>query len=223
MTVKAALDRANPNTLPDLFRQLGLGQILRGQIPQVIRRRLPVDDAAVDGSLEAVILADDSRAAVVHRAYARAGMVTGELTPVAYGVTPMTGEIAVAPNGDIVVLEADAITDLDVVYTPERGDVFTLDLPVVPGTGVLTLPASVTTPGVVYLIDADATAGTVTGRKEILVPAAGEPAAGNARLNVAKTTVQFAVADAVSRATVRLLVASALDMNVLLEADELAP
>jgi hypothetical protein len=223
MTVKAALDRANPNTLPDLFRQLGLGQIMRGQIPQVLRRQAPVDDAGVDGSLEAIILPDDCRAAVIHRAYARAGMVTGELAPVAYGTTPMTGEIAVAPNGNIVVLEADAITDLDVVFTPERCDVVTLDLPVVPGTGVCALPPAVTTPGVVYLIDANATAGTATGRMEILVPAAGAPGAGNARLDVAKENVQFAVADAVERATVRLAVVSAIDFSALLEAAESAP
>jgi len=47
-----------------------------------------------------------------------------------------------------------------------------------------------------------AVAAGATGRKVVLVPGSGAPAAGQARLNLAKTTVTFAGADAVTSATV---------------------
>ena len=221
MTLKAALDRANPHSLPDHMRAVAIGSILRGQIPQNRFGVNPVADAAQLATLEQISLPDDARAWSLVRAYARAGGATlGELSVQAVNTTPATGQIAVAPNGDIVVLAADAWTAIDLVYVPVRGDVVSFDLPV--ATHVLTLPTSNldVARGVLYLIDATATAGTSTGRKIILAPGAGAPAAGQARLNLAKGTVTFAVADAVTRATVKLLVAPEIDVHTLLEAAE---
>lgn len=221
MTVKAALDRSNPNTLPDHLRLVHLGRLLRGQLTQARYGVTPALDAAQLGTLHQIGLPDDARAWALVRAYARAGTGTkGELTIVATNVTPGAGEIGVAPNGDIVVLAADAWTKLDLVYTPIAGDVVTLtDYPVV--SDVLTPPAALTTtPGILYCIDANVTAGTLTGRKIILAPAAGAPATTKARLDLAKATLQFAAADAVTKATVRFLVAPADSLHTVLEGSE---
>lgn len=213
------LNRANLNTLADQAKALKLGNVLLGQLPQSKRKLNP--SALGVGSytlatLHALQLPDYSHAATVLRATVRAGGVTGELAPQAYGATPGTGQIAVAPNGDIVVLAADAITDLDVTYVPERGDVLSPVFPVV--SNVLTLPTGAPwfARGVVLLLEAEALTGTSTGKKIVLIPGAGAPAAGQARLNLAKTTITFAVADAVTRARVKLLIGQADDLQTVL-------
>ncbi len=216
--LKDQIDAANPNTLADLMRKIQLGQVLRGQLPQVLRKQNPAADAAQLATLESLVLPNDAKATSILRATVRAGGVTGELAVQAYGTTPSTGQIAVAPNGDIAVLAADAITDMDVVYLPERGDVVTVTADV--ATGVLTIPAPYVSRGVIALLDANATVGTVTGRKKILVPAAGLPATTKAQLNLAKSTVSFNNAtDAVTKASVTLLLAAAIDLDTTLEAE----
>ena len=222
MSTKASFDRANPNTLADLLRKVGIGQLLRGQIPQQLRKKNPAADAAQLATVEQVGLANDAKASSILRAYARATSAAGTLgalTVVAPGTTPGDGEIAVAPNGDIVTLAASAYTDVDVAYVPERGDVVVVEELAV-AANVLTIPARLTTKGVVLLLDANATEAGATGRKIVLVPGAGAPAAGQARLNLAKSTVTFAGADAVTKAVVTLLVVAAKDLDALLEADE---
>lgn len=219
MSIKEALNRANPNTISDHMREVAIGQVLRGQVLQVLRKKAPALDAAVLATLASIKLPNDAKAASIIRATGRVGTVTGEFAPQAFGATPATAQVAVAPNGDIVFLNADAITNVDVTYVPERADVFvTLALPVT--TNVLTLPSPATTRGVVLLIDALAVTGTAVGRKIILVPGAGAPAAGQARLNVAKTTVTFAVADAVTTAIVTLGLAALADLDTVLESAE---
>lgn len=217
-TLRAALDRADPNTLPDLLRELGLGSLFQGQFVQ-FRRKVNMVTQGVDAgslaTLHALRLTEGGRAASILRATVRAGGVTGELTPVAFGATPATTQIAVAPNGNIVTLAADAITDLDVVFAPERGDLLNTVFPVV--AHVLTLPPKVVAQGVVLLADAEAIEGTAIGRKVVLVPGAGAPAAGQARLNIAKGMVTFAAADAVTRARVKLVQVAAEPLSTLLE------
>lgn len=220
-TQRAAMDRVNPNTIADAFRLMALGSFLQGQVPQV-RRNVDMDAAGTNpnnlATLDALTLPASGKASSIQRATVRAGGVTGELTPVAFGVTPATGEIAVGPNGDIVTLGTDAITDVDVNYLPERGDVVDSVFPVV--SNVLTLPTALVARGVVLLADVNALEGTATGRKIVLVPGAAAPAAGQARLNLAKATVTFAAADAVTRAQVVLVVTAAEQLHEVLEADE---
>lgn len=204
--IKDSLNRSNPNTVADLLRRIVFGDVLKGQVPQHLFNQNPDaagGDAANLATLDVIVLPDDAKASSIVRAYARAGTLgTGEMVVAAKDATPLTTQLAVAPNGDIVFLATDAITDVDIHYLPQRGDVLESTFPVV--TNVLTLPASITALGVVNLIDANAVEGTTTGRKVILAPGAGAPAAGQARLNVAKSTITFAVADAVTRATVKL-------------------
>lgn len=216
------LNRAPAGSLPDQLRALGLGDLLLGQLVQVKRRVNPSAlgvGVSTLATLHALQLPGNARASSILRATVRAGGVTGELTPQAYGATPATTQISVAPNGDIVVLAADAITDMDVVYTAERGEVMTVTFPVI--SNVITLPTGAVwfANGVVALLAANALVGTTTGQKIVLVPGAGAPAAGQARLNIAKGTITFAAADAVTRASVTLLlgVTPAKDLQTVLD------
>lgn len=213
------LNRANLNTLTSQLDALKLGNALLGQLPQSKRKINPSALGVGAGNLatlHALQQPDWSPASTVVRATVRAGGVTGELTPVAYGVTPTTGQIAVGPNGQVVVLASDAITDMDLHYLPERGDVLSAVFPVV--SNVLTLPTSAPwmARGVVLLLEVEALTATLTGKKIVLIPGAGAPAAGQARLNLAKTTVTFQATDAVTRARVKLLVGQSADLQTVL-------
>lgn len=219
MKEKVALAGATNNTLPEHMKTIAFAQVMRGQINQVLRKKDPaVSSYASVNTVETIVLADDAKAHKLHRAYSRAGTVTGELTVVAPGTTPSSGEISIQPNGDVMVLAADAITSLDVTFVPERGDVVELNnWPVV--SNAIALPASITTPGVVLLLEAESLAGTLTGKLRVLAPSGSAAATTQARLDVAKTNVKFAPADAVTKARVKLLVCAAVDLDTVLEAD----
>jgi hypothetical protein len=72
--------------------------------------------------------------------------------------------------------------------------------------------------GVVLLMEAESLAGTLVAKMHVIKEAAGAPATTLARLDLAKLNVQFAVADAVTSARVKLAVVSAIDVDALLEA-----
>lgn len=226
-----SFDRANPNDISDLLHSIAIGSVLQGQLPQS-RRKADLSAAQPYNlaTLGVLTLPDNGKASVIHAAYARAGGVAlGPLAIVGAGVTPATTQIAITPTGDIACLLSDAYTSVDVIFTPERGDSNAVDKngepfatagnvwPVV--ANVLTLPAALVARGVVYLVEVEALVGTSTGKKIVLVPGAGAPAAGQARLNLAKSTITFAGADAVTRARVKLLLcAGANDLNTVLNA-----
>jgi hypothetical protein len=229
--LKNSFDTAKPETIADLFRIIALGDVLRDQLPQVLRKQLPVSDPAQLGTLQSFgCPAKGAPAASILRARAWRGTTTpAELTIEAYGATPGSGQIAVAPNGDIVVLAADAWLDVDVTYMPERGDVVVLPpLPV--ATGLLTLPKTVLDASgnrmAILLLSAVVTAvssGTALGAKNVLVPAGtigatALPATGKAQMTLDGLGVQFNNAtDHVSQAQVTLFVVSANDLDTLLE------
>jgi hypothetical protein len=215
-SLKNQLNKADPNTLPDMFRVVQLGDVLRA-IPTSLRKKTPAADAGVLATLQSIVLAEDAKANTIFRAYARTATAgAGELTVVGPNVTPTSGQISVAPNRDIVVLAADAITELDIVYLPEKCDIIELTFPVVSNT--MTLPASVTSLGVIAMLEATAIVGTIPGKKIILAPAGSAPATGQARTNVARSTIAFNGTDAVTSATVKLAVSAAVNLDALLTA-----
>jgi hypothetical protein len=214
-TKKDQLNSANPNHLASLLQDFKFGDMLRA-LPVYLRNQAPAAGTVATGNLttlDVIKLPNDAKACTILRASVRAGGSVGEFTPQAYGATPTTTQVAVTPCGDIAFLNAtDAVTDADVVYVPEKGEVIevTGDL----ATGVLSLPSYITDRGVIMLLEAEITAGTVTGGKRILVPLAGGgaglPATICAQLTSNKTTVSFNNAtDAGTAARVKLLVAFA--------------
>lgn len=217
-TLVDVLNRANPNTLWSALQQLGLGNILRSSLKVDLRMKTPSLDSRQLGTLHSFKLDRRALGSVILRAYARTSSGTpGELAIQAYGTTPASNQIAIAPNGDIVVLAADAISGLDVEYMPIKGDIIEItDLPVLSDEALIPIPW--TTRGVVYLVEATATAGTATGSKIVLVPGTA-PAAGRARLDAAKSKVYFANADAITKCTVKLLVGAEKDTDLLMQAN----
>lgn len=222
MGLRESLDRANLNTLADQFRIIKLGQTMRQDF-KTTKRKLNPDGAGVNAedlaTLDSIVLPDDAKAGTILRAFARAaGTGTpGELTVDPRHTTPGAGDIAISPAGNLVFLASEVWTDVDVEYLPERGDVaVTAILPV--ATNVLTLPTALFGNALV-LLRADAQVGSSTGRKIVLAPGAGGPAAGQVRLNILGTTVTFAGADAVTSAIITVLVDAAVDLDALLEDD----
>jgi hypothetical protein len=216
-SLKNRINAANPNQLPQELQILKYGDMLRAGVT-FLRAKVPAADAGVLALLHAVVLPDDAKALTILRAYARAGAGSiGEINIQTFGTAPAAGQIAVAPNGDIVTLAADAWTDIDIVYQPDKYDLGEVTLQVV--ANVLTLPAGFTSRRVGALLEATATAGAATGKKIILIPGSGAPAAGQARLNFAKTTVTFAGADAVTQATVKIALSASVDADALLTAN----
>lgn len=213
LTVKDQLNYPDPNTLADILSKTALGDLLLGQLNQT-RRAIDMTATAQanDGynvsTLSPIVMRSNNipPAASIIRATVRAGGVTGELAAQAYGTTPTTGQIAVAPNGSIVTLTTDAITNMDVIYVPERGIVVEYTGPVASATGVMALPTSIIGNGIVLLLEAEVLAGAVVGKKVVVVPGGTGPATLTARLAVAKTSVNFNQAtDTPTRARIKIL------------------
>jgi hypothetical protein len=212
ITLKEELDKPTPNTLADKLAAVKIGTVIRAT-KNSLYKQTPAASLSQLATLWSVSLPTDVKAAQAVGAYARAGAVTGQLVPVAYGVTPASGQFAVAPNGDIVTLAADAITSLDVQYMPEKLDVLTLDLPVIADVAVL--PEVALTPGTVLLMKAVVTAGASVGEK-IVIAAGGAPAgAAQANLAIDKASVQFKAGEA-TKCTVTLGCIPSVDVEALL-------
>lgn len=219
-SLKTVFDTALLSTIADAAALAKLGSILRA-LPTFLRNKNMVTAAVSPyqlATVQTISLPDDAKATSIVRAYARTATAgAGPLTVAAAGATPTTGQIAVAPNGDIVTLAADAITNLDVTYQPDKYDLFEVTLPVVAATGLLTIPPALVTKGVVLLLEGEALVGTSIGKKIVVVPGAGATAAGQVKFDVAKGVVMFNIADAITSARVKLAVTCAVDIDALLE------
>jgi hypothetical protein len=217
-SLKNQLNGGNINELQDILRFLKLGNVLRAEAANLYGA-IPVlagVNPYVLATAQSIILPDDAKAGAIIYATARAGTgAIGALTPaVQANSAPGAAGIKVAPNGDLLLLGTDAYTLIDITYLPDIYDLFEFILPVVPGTGVLTLP-----PGLyaTNLLEAEALAGTTVGKKIVLMPGTAQTTV-SASINAAGTQVQFGTADAVTSARVKLGVKPAVDMNVVLEA-----
>jgi hypothetical protein len=221
---KQQLDKANPNQLADFLREMGFADFVQA-MPVQLNKKSVVVGANANGNIAAVHIyktPDGQKAAMILRCTGRAGTVLNEFAPQAYGTTPATTQCAVTPCGDIAFVAADAVTDFDVWYLPQKGEVVEFEGNL--ATGVLTIPPQYVARGVMLLMEAEITAGTVTGKKGILVPlasgGAGLPAAGRAQLTSNKSTVSFNDGtDAGTKAKVKILVAPATDLAAKLASD----
>ncbi len=223
MTTKLqdALNRAQPQSLPDMFRTLGLGDML-ASLPKSIHAALPAVGSYNIATIRTIPLPEGMKALSVIRAYARAG---GSATPGPLAIeadaatAPSTLSVKVTPTGDIAFLGTDAWTSVDVDYIPAQYDIVEATCPCVAGTGVVTLPPSMTGPGVLGLMEAEILVGTLKAKKFIVAPAATAPATTLAGLNLAKTSVFVAIADAATSVRIKVMVARAINVGALLVAD----
>lgn len=211
-TLRESLNQSTYD-LADKFRIVKLGTILAGLVA-AMRGAAPAASSYVNAAAE-VPDAQVVPAARVTRAYVRAGGTPGALSVVTT-VPPAAGQISIAPNGSLLVLAADAITDLDVQYEPHIGDIFETTQPVASNT--LAIPQFLLDKKVVLAMEVEVLEGTSVGKKIIMAPGTA-PAAGQAALNAALSTIAFNAADAVTSARVKLLVGSEADLQALLADD----
>jgi hypothetical protein len=194
-----------------------------------------VSPAATAGANLLGQLPDDAKCEVILKATAIAGTGTlGQLvvdlaavndTNFATGGTgPAAGHVGYSPSGDIVTNATDAWTSIDVVYVPQKVDVFELPS-IAPASAIVTLPPAFNSPlsnpsgqAAVTLMEAEILTGTVTGKCAILPPSASVPGATKqANLNALKTTVLFKVSDAPTLVRLKFGITSLVDQNQLLE------
>jgi hypothetical protein len=211
-SIRESLNRADPNSVADIERIIALGDVLRaapiqltGVVPLLAAASSPPQVAT---SVYAVPLPEDAKAAYVLRAYVKAsssGIAVGtELTNKSLNAytTPTTGTYGIAPNGDIVLYEGDAITSIDILYIPRIGDVYgslanskygvtRLTLSVNSTTGFAALPSAIS--GKAHLLMfAAVTAGSVlTPNCLILAPASAVVATKSAALSTDGTGIWF--------------------------------
>lgn len=198
----AALNEANPNKLPTLLQTLPLGQLANLAAKSI--------KAAVASNV--IVLPNEAKAKWILSAFATAGTVTGFMTSVQSSATLATTQVKVDAKGDIAFFATDAVTAAEVTYIAVEGDVVTETVVVTAGTGVansLLIDAA-------QLIAATVTAGTSLGAKTVVARAASAPSAGNVNLDLDSKVIRFAVADAVTAATVTYVrrPVSSVDANI---------
>lgn len=213
-TMKMELDVANPNRLPDAIREVKLGTRLRSYVTRLFRAA-PAANPYDLATLQVLVLPDDAKASTISRVYARVATAgAGEMAVQPANTTPATTQVAVTPNGNIAFLGTDAVLDVDVEYTPLRGDVVTISGS--PVTGSIALPTSITAYGALVLLEAETTAGGAGGKLIVTAPSAGDPGAGKAKLDVAKTHVLVHAADGATAVRLKLAVVPKVDDNAVL-------
>ena len=214
MNTKDALNRANPNTLPDNLRAVRIGDVLRS-VPFTLYGVAPtLGNPQVGNAVPAVVLPEDVKMMGPIMVYARAG--SGTLGSLAQDSTvpPAAGKFTITGSGDIAFAAADAWTSLDVWVPPLVGDIVELDLPVVANVAVI--PAQY---HAMLLEECTATAGTVVG-DEVVDQLGTTVGTGHAALDAAMANIAFFAADAVTKCHVKMLVAPAVKLNDVLESDD---
>ena len=199
-TLREVLNESNPNKLADGCKEIRLGDRLTAG---------PVFAAGAVAS-NTLVLPDDAKAIYALRGYIRAGTGDGPLGPAADPGAPAAGEVGVNATGDLIFAAADVVTEAEVHYIGADGQVYT-DVELGVASNVATLPANG-----LLLVRAEALAGTSVGVKTVQSRGA-TPAAGQAALNKAGTGVDFAGADAVTRA--KLTFVAAPEVSVGTETD----
>jgi hypothetical protein len=222
-SLRAALNRANLQSLPPAFQKIAIGDVLRG-LHVALYNQAPLAAAGnpyVIQTASSVYLPDDAKALAIVRAYARAGTsAAGPLTVDSDEATlPATLHCAVAPSGDLVFNATDAWTAVDVFYQPQRMDVVELN-PISVASNAVVLPANQEGLPAVYftLLEVESLAGINTGKFVVGAPAATNSTAKSACFNLAKTQVIFDSADAVTSCRLKLGIQPLVNLNALLEA-----
>lgn len=187
--LKTVLDEGNNNKLAAALAELPLGRTMN-LVPKFYR-------GAVVANV--LVLPDEAKAAAILSAVRTAGTTIGYTTPVLTSAVVATNQCKVDAKGDIAFFGTDAVTEAEVVYVAVEGDLVTREIDVVAGTGVGALPSSDVG---VLLLSATVLAGGALGAKTVLPRVSAAPAAGNVALDLNGDQVLFAVADAVTRASI---------------------
>jgi hypothetical protein len=217
-TNRETLNRAQPGTVADQLRLLQFGDVLRALPCYLFGKAPALGNHYAGPTTPAYTAPNEAKVLSVLSAYARAG--SGTLGPLALDTTPGAGKFTITPSGDVIFNATDAWTLVDLVYVPLKATVVNLPtLSVV--ANVATIPSAYTARGVVLAAEIESLAGTLVTQMLVMAPGTGVITT-QAALNLAKTTVVFAAADAVTQCRVKLLVASATDVDAYLQATDSA-
>jgi hypothetical protein len=222
-TLKEVLNQANPNTLPSILQLIKAGDVVRSIVTEIFAQ---VPNAAPTNQIANIYqikLPDDAKCAKILRCFCRTATGAGGGTEFAVDLVPLSAKpasthIGFDEAGNLGFLDSDIVTSVDVQYVPRKLDVLTIQLPVVPGTGVMAIPAPIAA-RLVMLLEATVNAGGVTGECVVVAPGAVPGTTHWANLSAAKAAVGFRIADAVTLATVKLGLMPGTDLNALLAAD----
>lgn len=188
-SARTILNEANPNKYPAGGQAVRAGDQL-GVLPRT--------QSGVMAVANTVVLPETAKAARVLDAYSRAGAVTGRFTPVV-DPTPLTAQAGINANGDIVFLPADAVTDSEVQYAPVEGPVIEDLIDVAANVGTLLQGRAAS-----IILEVESLVGGATG-VFTAVDRGTTPVAGEAAIQDVPTAIEFAAADAVTRARVRYI------------------
>lgn len=188
-TLREAFNDADPNKTADLMRKVRMGDVLALGPRSVV--------GAVSGDV--LTLPEGAKAVRLLKGYARAGTATGYLEPIADDDTLAAGEIQITPTGDVAFFATDAVTEAEVTYLTQEGEVVEQVLPVSSDLAALAQGAE----GVI-LLEAEALAGSATGTATV-VARGTTPSPGEAALTDDGASVEFAAADAVTSARVKVV------------------
>lgn len=187
-SLRALLNEANPNKLPNALQLARAGEFL-ARVPRT--RRFAV-------SSNKIVLPDNAKAEQILNCYVTAGTVSGRFTPV-YDSTPATTQVSTDAVGDIVFLNTDAVTEAEITYLPFEGEVVEETVPVVSN---LASPSG--DRRILVALRAEALAGAVTGVKTLNDRATAAPATLNAAQNKLGTGILFnAATDQVTQAKIK--------------------
>jgi len=182
-TVQAALDKANPNTLPDNLRLARIGRTLAdGSYWERV---------AVAANIGVLAIPAKS----ILSCYASAAGAPGWMVPVINEAVPIAGQCAINPDGNIELAAADAVTEIEVIYQPVLGDLITETVAVAAGgLAAAMLNGHHIAQLVTATLDA---AATLPGIKTVVARGTGAPAATTMATTFGGAGVQFAPADCV--------------------------
>lgn len=187
-SLKEALDRSNPNSVPSGLQAVGAGQALN-LLPAFFRGSVTSNK---------LTLPETAKAIQVLAAFAQ-GTTGGWQNVVRQDATLATQQCKANPTGDILFFATDAVTFAEVWYVPCEGQIFEEELPV--ASNLATLPQS---RRAAMLLSAVSLAGTLTGNLTVDIRAAAITT-GEAGINAAGSGITFAAADAVTRARVKYI------------------
>jgi hypothetical protein len=188
-SLRTILNAANPNNVDSALQAGRVGSVLA------------LSARGVRGAVVAnvLVLPENARAAAILEVRAVAGTAVGLFTPLATGATPVTTEAAINAVGNIVFAAADAVTEAEVVYIAEEGDVTEDVIPVASNSGTLLANRRAKRVlEVTRLVGTDIGVATVVGR-------GATPADNQAAANAAGTAIVFNAADAVTSARVKYI------------------
>ena len=198
----AILNEGNPNKVPNALAELPAGQAFT-LIPKHYK-------GAVASNV--LVLPEAAKAVALIYALKATGTDPTWAAPVLPNATLATDQARVGPTGNIEFFATDAVTAAEVIYLAADGYVREDEILVVAGTGIGTLDTDA-----FLILSATVTEGTALGAKTVVPRTTAAPSAGQVGLNMNGTTVNFAVADAVTRATVRYIARAAVTVNASLQ------